>query len=111
CHRGHPPGLSPAAPRVSTSSPARRSSALDFHEGVAAAILDPFGQGRFHRIIGYGERNLRYHYVTTIVPRQIHALGKTGEAENHRSEEHTSELQSREKLVCRLLLDKRKGCL
>src|SRR5690606_39630392 len=26
-----------------------------------------------------------------------------------RSEEHTSELQSREKLVCRLLLDKKKG--
>src|SRR5690606_39387618 len=27
---------------------------------------------------------------------------------NDRSEEHTSELQSREKLVCRLLLDKKK---
>src|SRR5690606_41343058 len=26
----------------------------------------------------------------------------------HRSEEHTSELQSREKLVCRLLLEKKK---
>src|SRR5690606_39800287 len=27
---------------------------------------------------------------------------------DHRSEEHTSELQSREKLVCRLLLEKKK---
>src|SRR5690606_40662711 len=27
----------------------------------------------------------------------------------HRSEEHTSELQSRENLVCRLLLEKKKG--
>src|SRR5207302_10277760 len=27
----------------------------------------------------------------------------------HRSEEHTSELQSREKLVCRLLLEKKKN--
>src|SRR5690606_40072626 len=27
-----------------------------------------------------------------------------------RSEEHTSELQSRENLVCRLLLEKRKNC-
>src|SRR5436309_11000119 len=27
----------------------------------------------------------------------------------NRSEEHTSELQSREKLVCRLLLEKKKG--
>src|SRR5690606_28573888 len=29
-------------------------------------------------------------------------------ADMHRSEEHTSELQSREKLVCRLLLEKKK---
>src|SRR5690606_39830145 len=29
------------------------------------------------------------------------------QAELHRSEEHTSELQSREKLVCRLLLEKK----
>src|SRR5215475_12342648 len=31
-----------------------------------------------------------------------------GESENNRSEEHTSELQSRENLVCRLLLEKKK---
>src|SRR5690606_41691758 len=30
-------------------------------------------------------------------------------AAQHRSEEHTSELQSREKLVCRLLLEKKKN--
>src|SRR5690606_40605162 len=30
-----------------------------------------------------------------------------GEARQQRSEEHTSELQSRENLVCRLLLDKK----
>src|SRR5690625_6463151 len=29
---------------------------------------------------------------------------------NHRSEEHTSELQSRGHLVCRLLLEKKKRC-
>src|SRR5690606_41151686 len=29
-------------------------------------------------------------------------------SKNHRSEEHTSELQSRENLVCRLLLEKKK---
>src|SRR5207247_9910242 len=32
----------------------------------------------------------------------------TGEIEIHRSEEHTSELQSRVDLVCRLLLEKKK---
>src|SRR5947209_12591501 len=31
---------------------------------------------------------------------------KTGTCPNHRSEEHTSELQSRQYLVCRLLLEK-----
>src|SRR5690606_40610370 len=34
-------------------------------------------------------------------------LGVTGN--EHRSEEHTSELQSRENLVCRLLLEKKKN--
>src|SRR3989440_3379818 len=32
------------------------------------------------------------------------------EAERRRSEEHTSELQSRSDLVCRLLLEKKKKC-
>src|SRR3712207_8923734 len=31
-----------------------------------------------------------------------------GRVEHHRSEEHTSELQSRQYLVCRLLLEKKK---
>src|SRR5215475_598194 len=33
-----------------------------------------------------------------------------GPHRDHRSEEHTSELQSRENLVCRLLLEKKKKC-
>src|SRR5690606_41230783 len=33
---------------------------------------------------------------------------EVGKADQHRSEEHTSELQSRENLVCRLLLEKKK---
>src|SRR3712207_9428549 len=35
-------------------------------------------------------------------------LGGRGDAELARSEEHTSELQSRQYLVCRLLLEKKK---
>src|SRR3712207_4031385 len=34
-------------------------------------------------------------------------FGLTGNEGNHRSEEHTSELQSRQYLVCRLLLEKK----
>src|SRR3712207_8194010 len=35
--------------------------------------------------------------------------GETGPARHDRSEEHTSELQSRQYLVCRLLLEKKKN--
>src|SRR5690606_39937123 len=40
-----------------------------------------------------------------IMPDGIQALIKLAEAPRERSEEHTSELQSRENLVCRLLLE------
>src|SRR5690606_39861642 len=39
---------------------------------------------------------------------QLQALGDGGRGDGMRSEEHTSELQSRENLVCRLLLEKKK---
>src|SRR5690606_39995943 len=35
-------------------------------------------------------------------------LVRGGDSLRHRSEEHTSELQSREKIVCRLLLEEKK---
>src|SRR3712207_7907555 len=38
----------------------------------------------------------------------LHLGGDDGEALARRSEEHTSELQSRQYLVCRLLLEKKK---
>src|SRR3989442_8838794 len=44
----------------------------------------------------------------------LHIHGKGGKdryVEKHRSEEHTSELQSRPHLVCRLLLEKKKKLL
>src|SRR3712207_7905656 len=39
-------------------------------------------------------------------PRQVHQLSLR-HLSSHRSEEHTSELQSRQYLVCRLLLEKK----
>src|SRR5436309_11287639 len=41
-------------------------------------------------------------------PSQRPELQRLGPQGTHRSEEHTSELQSRENLVCRLLLEKKK---
>src|SRR3712207_7721522 len=42
-----------------------------------------------------------------LVGRHVPRVG-TAEEQGHRSEEHTSELQSRQYLVCRLLLEKKK---
>src|SRR5690606_41696022 len=57
----------------------------------------------------------RYSYVTSPgnTRYQIGGLGEgvyryRSQTEINRSEEHTSELQSRENLVCRLLLEKKK---
>src|SRR2546422_7909647 len=52
---------------------------------------------------GVGERRQNHlpHVATGLPPRQDHPL-------EDRSEEHTSELQSRLHLVCRLLLEKKK---
>src|SRR3712207_7229895 len=46
--------------------------------------------------------------VKTVVEPVAEALGNTP-AISRRSEEHTSELQSRQYLVCRLLLEKKKN--
>src|SRR5258707_9331588 len=61
---------------------------LEFRSHGGAAGIDPNGQ---------------YHGDRVGETRQIHA-GHRGT----RSEEHTSELQSRQYLVCRLLLEKKK---
>src|SRR5947208_13362846 len=50
-------------------------------------------------IIGYGNRRV----VVIVV-----AIGVLAGKVQHRSEEHTSELQSPDHLVCRLLLEKKK---
>src|SRR2546422_1341603 len=42
------------------------------------------------------------------VPETLSRIGRSGSGFEERSEEHTSELQSRLHLVCRLLLEKKK---
>src|SRR3712207_6971186 len=67
-------------------------------DGGVDAALGPWGGGcvsdRRRRVAASGTRRLR--------------PPGTGPARSRRSEEHTSELQSRQYLVCRLLLEKKK---
>src|SRR3712207_7806713 len=85
-------------PPRSTLFPTRRSSdlmggaqplAITMNEGVALCI--ECDESRI-------ERRLQHGYLDT----------RAGSLEHARSEEHTSELQSRQYLVCRLLLEKKK---
>src|SRR5690606_41320653 len=86
--------------RVLHSFPTRRSSDLDVdadQSGVPAGLrgreLTFQGLSGVAAMVGFGIRIGR---------------AKPGQRLHGRSEEHTSELQSRENLVCRLLLEKKK---
>src|SRR3989449_2831674 len=70
------------------------------HEGALAALLDTTGAMASWSIAGL---DLRYKASTVGIHVSYH-----GPAREDRSEEHTSELQSRLHLVCRLLLEKKK---
>src|SRR3712207_7934670 len=67
------------------------------YQGVLIQLL-ALRKGRLEQLVDHGSGWIRMEY---IVP----ARGLIG---FRRSEEHTSELQSRQYLVCRLLLEKKK---
>src|SRR5690606_41932178 len=86
-----------AAPRQPPSFPTRRSS--DLHR------LEHLGRDD-------GDLSRRVRPLARISPpRHLPHAGRRsgGQLAVGRSEEHTSELQSRENLVCRLLLDKKES--
>src|SRR5690606_39764033 len=89
------------------SFPTRRSS--DLSGQIRARCM---GNQHFavaaHRL---GRRLRQAHGLTGLRPLPITILGAHELAISRftRSEEHTSELQSRENLVCRLLLEKKKA--
>src|SRR5690606_39516908 len=99
------------APQFPHSFPTRRSSDLDlasFVETRAHTVEQRTHRDRrqAHRALalaeGSGDRGQQSRLRLERDARPPPAKGL------HRSEEHTSELQSRENLVCRLLLEKKK---
>src|SRR5207302_9485156 len=95
---------SPPPPRHLHSFPTRRASDLADHLGADA---DPAGVERLN-----GDFVAHPHLTDQVRGRHLAAvedqLAGAGRADAERSEEHTSELQSRENLVCRLMLEKKK---
>src|SRR5206468_12932961 len=97
------------APRALHSFPTRRSSDLGrWHEEIprrhARGLRAGFGVQRReprHRRSARAERMRSPHAARP-------ALLRLASRTQRRSEEHTSELQSRSDLVCRLLLEKKK---
>src|SRR5690606_26447506 len=72
------------------------SSYCGFEALVGYPDEPPIGMMNF----GYGDPNAAVHALVPLLAALLEA--------EERSEEHTSELQSRENLVCRLLLEKKK---
>src|SRR5690606_40990617 len=68
------------------------------HGAIAEQVLRPL----FFLLSGLLE------HVVALPIKLLRDLGELGIVLARRSEEHTSELQSRENLVCRLLLEKKK---
>src|SRR5690606_40821189 len=77
------------APAMAQQSPAQPSDEVQATDGQASPRSEP----------------LELPETEVVASADASAGGLT---ESYRSEEHTSELQSREKLVCRLLLEKKK---
>src|SRR3712207_3803490 len=103
---------------VCIGPPSARESYLNIPALIAACEIT--GADAVHPGYGFLSENARFaevlasHHITFIGPKAEHIrlMGDKIEAKRTakrlgRSEEHTSELQSRQYLVCRLLLEKK----
>src|SRR3712207_7834227 len=84
----------------------RSADGVDDEAGFAGRDPQPFqARGHFHGVAS----SLLTPALTASAPVGVFAVAAEGAGRRElRSEEHTSELQSRQYLVCRLLLEKKK---
>src|SRR5690606_42098400 len=100
-----------AVHRASVAFATRRASDLQWPGGEGRGT---FGRGRdiddhWSKLVVILVGTLVHVLVGVhLCPQRMCAAGKVPVHMEGRSEEHTSELQSREKLVCRVLLEKKK---
>src|SRR3712207_6960246 len=80
-----------------------RSHALQGAERVADGVA--LGPGAFDREVSLAPVDARWQAGDARAPHIVHEHREL--VSERRSEEHTSELQSRQYLVCRLLLEKK----
>src|SRR5947209_10986896 len=76
--------------------------ALDYYEGIEIQALEKHDAGEA-LVIPVLLRPVLWHYLAIS---KLKSLPESEKPVTDRSEEHTSELQSRQYLVCRLLLEK-----
>src|SRR3712207_7357124 len=88
--------------------PGRNRALLLHQQTTARAICNADGpRGIMHRMNSYSE-DLRKKIVEALRRGMTKSEAARTFSVSRRSEEHTSELQSRQYLVCRLLLEKKK---
>src|SRR5690606_40717683 len=97
-------------PRPPPPFPTRRSSDLDVDARQVAHGHRPHGHAELarHAVDLFGTGALLHQELGLAGVELEHPVADEAVAIAGRSEEHTSELQSRENLVCRLLLEKKK---
>src|SRR5690606_40576477 len=99
----------PRSPPRSTRFPYTtlfRSPTAGVHQRRNCAAVDDAGLRVAHELRVPGHRDHR-HAVADLVEHHAECARMRDRLDELRSEEHTSELQSRENLVCRLLLEKK----
>src|SRR5207244_7788040 len=80
---------------------------FDVEEGQSFGLIGPNGSGK-STLLKCIAKILRPNVGSITTHGKISALLELGAGFHPRSEEHTSELQSPDHLVCRLLLEKKK---